>query len=156
MMVELFPHAQIILDKYHAKENAGEFAKFAKPDAESRKEFADILCDMIDAGDVDGLLNILEPYKNVKTPDGVVNMYTYVDNHKNNMNYPKYESKGYYVGSGPMESGNKSLMQSRLKLIGMIWNHLRAQHLLTLKIYYECDQWDKVLATLRDYANYVI
>ena len=153
MLKKLFPYAQIILDKCHAKENAGEFAKAIKVGSDSRRELADQLCDLIDAGDIEALLNILEPYKDSKLPDGVVNMYTYVTNHIDNMEYPEYARKGYYVGSGAMESSNKSLMQSRLKLIGMRWNRSRAQNVLTLKMLYECGMWDEVVASLREYVS---
>ena len=84
-------------------------------------------------------------------PKGTVNMYTYVNNHKDFMDYPRYEQLGYYVGSGAMESANKWMMQTRLKLCGMRWKVERAQWVLTLKIYYECDEWDIVVDTIRRY-----
>lgn len=150
MMNKLFPCATIILDKYHVKENAGKFAIAVKSTTEERKQYADHLCDLIDQGDVDTLLVELEPYKGQKI-DGALNFYTYVENHKKYMNYPLYESLGYFVGSGAMESGNKSLMQGRLKLIGMRWNRIRAQGVLVLRIYSVCGKWDEVEETLRVY-----
>ena len=151
MMKTLFPRAIVILDKYHALENAGKFANVIKKTDEERKLLADLLCDLIDKGDVEALLKVLEPYKNEKMPKGTVNMYTYVNNHKDFMDYPRYEQLGYYVGSGAMESANKWMMQTRLKLCGMRWKVERAQWVLTLKIYYECDEWDIVVDTIRRY-----
>jgi hypothetical protein len=52
-----------------------------------------------------------------------------------------YKEKGYYVGSGAIESGNKVVLQKRLKLAGMRWNELPAQYLLSLRAKYESGLW---------------
>ena len=129
------PKATHILDLFHAKENAGKFAQAVKSGKNQKKQFADQLCDLIDAGNVAGLLKILEPYKDKKIP-GIPNMYTYVENHKTCMNYPDYKKKGYFVGSGAMESGNIRLMQNRMKLQGMRWKLKTGQNMLSLKAKY--------------------
>ena len=50
---------------------------------------------------------------------------------------PEYKSKGYFCGSGAVESGNKVVLQKRLKQSGMRWEAETAQYLLTLKSKYE-------------------
>ena len=60
------------------------------------------------------------------------------------MNYPQYREKGYFVGSGAIESGNISLMQNRMKLQGMRWNLLSGQGMLSLKAKYESGNWSDV------------
>lgn len=45
--------------------------------------------------------------------NGVVNLRTYLNNNKNNIDYPTYEQKGYFDGSGAIESGNKIAVQYR-------------------------------------------
>ncbi len=112
---------------------------------------ADKICDLIDAGDVEGLLRELEPYKDIKY-EGIVNMYTYVKNHKNCMNYAEFEKAGYFVGSGAIESGNIYLMQDRMKLAGMRWLIVRAQGILTLKTYIETSRWYEIVGMLRTFA----
>ena len=145
----LFPYAVHILDKFHAKENAGKFAtNVIKGSNSEKKAFADKLCDLIDAENVDGLLEALKPYKDEKI-DGVVNMYTYVSNHRKCMNYTEYEKQGYFVGSGAIESANIYLMQDRMKLPGMRWSTERAQYMLTLKTYYETARWYEIIGMLR-------
>lgn len=147
------PKATHILDLFHAKENAGKFAQAVKSGKNQKKQFADQLCDLIDAGNVAGLLKILEPYKDKKIP-GIPNMYTYVENHKTCMNYPDYKKKGYFVGSGAMESGNIRLMQNRMKLQGMRWKLKTGQNMLSLKAKYESGRWQDVvdLMTTHCYA----
>ena len=141
---ELLPKATHILDLYHAKENAGKFAQAVKQGKNQKKTFADELCKLIDDGNVSGLLDVLEPYKDRKFPPGVVNFYTYIDNHKDCMNYPLYKKKGYFVGSGAIESGNIRLMQNRMKLQGMRWKLSNGQGMLSLKAKYESGKWDDV------------
>ena len=149
---ELLPKATHILDLYHAKENAGKFAQAVKRGKNQKKEFADKMCDLIDDGNVSELLKLLEPYKDNKFPPGVLNFYRYVENHKDCMDYPLYKSKGYFVGSGAIESGNIRLMQNRMKLQGMRWKLSSGQGMLSLKAKYESNKWDEVEALMQQYC----
>jgi hypothetical protein len=49
--------------------------------------------------------------------------------------------KGYFIGSGTVESGNKTVLRQRLKQAGMRWNVDTAQNLLTLKAKAESGLW---------------
>lgn len=149
---ELLPKAVHILDLYHAKENAGKFAQSVKRGKNQKKEFADKLCTLIDDGNVEELLNVLDPFKDEKFPPGVLNFYRYVENHKDCMNYPLYKSKGYFVGSGAIESGNIRLMQNRMKLQGMRWKLSNGQGMLSLKAKYESNKWDEVEALMQRFC----
>ena len=60
------------------------------------------------------------------------------------MNYPLYKEKGYFVGSGAIESGNIRLMQNRMKLQGMRWKLSNGQGMLSLKAKYESGKWADV------------
>ncbi|MDR1622158.1 MAG: ISKra4 family transposase, partial [Synergistaceae bacterium] len=60
-----------------------------------------------------------------------------------NIDYPAYIAKGYFIGSGAIESGNKLVLQQRLKQPGMRWNVETAQSLLTLRAKAESDLWEK-------------
>ena len=149
---ELLPKAVHILDLYHAKENAGKFAQSVKRGKKQKKEFADMLCALIDDGNVEELLKVLDPFKDEKFPPGVLNFYRYVENHKDCMNYPLYKSKGYFVGSGAIESGNIRLMQNRMKLQGMRWKLSNGQGMLSLKAKYESNKWDEVEALMQRFC----
>ena len=70
-----------------------------------------------------------------------LNLYTYIVNNINKIEYKEYNEKGYYVGSGAIESGNKVVLQKRLKLAGMRWDDLTAQYLLSLRAKCESDLW---------------
>ena len=58
------------------------------------------------------------------------------------MDYPKYKKKGYFVGSGAIESANKVILQRRLKQAGMRWNVPCAQSVLSLRAKVESGRWD--------------
>ena len=65
----------------------------------------------------------------------------------NREGYREYKSKGYFCGSGAVESGNKVVLQKRLKQAGMRWETETAQYLLTLKSKYESGRWEKDVVT---------
>lgn len=50
------------------------------------------------------------------------------DKDRENIDYPAYRERGYFI-----ESGNKTILQSRLKQAGMQWNPVTAQYMLSLK-----------------------
>jgi hypothetical protein len=71
-----------------------------------------------------------------------VNLYDYIENNIDNIDYAKYLKKGYFIGSGAVESGNKIVLQRRLKQAGMRWNAKTAQSLLTLISKEESGLWN--------------
>lgn len=149
---KLVPKAIHILDLYHAKENAGKFAQAVKKGKLQIKEFADKLCKLIDAGKTTELLKTLEPYKDHEMPPGILNFFTYVSNHMDCMDYPTYKAKGYFVGSGAIESGNIRLMQNRMKLQGMRWKLSTGQGMLSLKAKYESGKWSDVNRLMQEHC----
>ena len=151
---ELLPRATHILDKYRAKENASKFANAVKRDKTQKTEYAKKLNDLIDKGDVEGLLKATEPYKDWKARNGILNFHTYVESHKQCMNYPEYEAKGYFVGSGAIESCHRYTMQNRMKQPGQRWNVETGQGILSLKSRYESGNWNEVVELCRqDYLQ---
>ncbi len=149
---EFFPKATHILDLFHVKENAGKFAQAVKRGKNQKKQYADKLCSLIEKGNIEGLLAALEPHKDAPLPPGVPNFYTYVINHKDCMNYPLYKQKGYFVGSGAIESGNIRLMQNRMKLQGMRWKLSSGQGMLSLKAKYESSRWKEVVKLMNKHC----
>ncbi len=133
-----------ILDLYHAKENAGKFAKWIKRGKKQKEAYADHLCKLIDQGKVGELLAELEQYKDRKPPAGVPNLYSYISNNRDYMDYPRYKAQGLFVGSGAMESANIYMMQNRMKLPGMRWSVVKGRHMLCLKTHYVSRTWNQV------------
>ena len=129
---ELFPDAQQILDLFHLKENTYDFAKYLFQNDESKYiPWAEDVCIRLEEGGWKDVLTELKNYKNRSLKNGYVNLYTYISNNQNNIDYPAYKQRGFFVGSGAIESGNKVVLQSRLKLPGMRWNIQTAQYILS-------------------------
>jgi hypothetical protein len=147
MCDELFPDAIQILDLYHLCENTYEYAKaIFKNDEDKYKPWAENLIERFKNSEISEALAMIKPYQNRKLLKGVVNLYTYVQNNINKIDYKFYMEKGYYVGSGAIESGNKVVLQKRLKLAGMRWNDCTAQSLLTLRAKFESGLWVESVA----------
>jgi len=141
MVEEFFPDAQHILDFYHLCENVNTFAKHLfKNDELKYRPWAKTICNKLKKGNFQQVLDELKTVDYV--PDNCpVNLHGYITNNINNIDYATYEKKGYFIGSGAIESGNKTILQDRLKRAGMRWNVDTAQALLTLKTKVESKVW---------------
>lgn len=146
---ELFPDAQQILDLFHLKENTYSFAKEIFHNDKSKYElWAKDICSRLEEGKWKDVLKDLDKYKSLPPKQGFVNLHTYITNNKNNIDYPTYKKKGYFVGSGAIESGNKIVLQNRLKLPGMRWNVSTAQCMISLKAKLESNRWETEVVPL--------
>jgi hypothetical protein len=92
-------------------------------------------------GKYEEVLSILQSTESHMSARAPVNLIGYITNNKRNINYPDYIKKGYFIGSGAIESGNKIVLQDRLKRAGMRWNVDSAQAMLTLKSKAESNLW---------------
>lgn len=142
MVEECFPDAQQILDFFHLSENVHTYAKYLfKMDAAQYKPWAKNICKLLRESQYNCVLQELDSHKDKKPNGCPVNLHGYILNNINNIDYAEYERKGYFIGSGAIESGNKIVLQDRLKRAGMRWNTQTAQAMLTLKSKAESDLW---------------
>jgi hypothetical protein len=144
MCEEIFPDAVLILDLFHLKENIYGYAKYIYPrDNAKMVEWAEtVIAKIENEYDIDGALALVPTYDDL--PDSVVNLKKYIENNRERINYPEYKKQGYYVGSGAVESANKTIVQQRLKRAGMRWGVSGAQALLTLRAKDESERWEDV------------
>jgi hypothetical protein len=135
---ELFPDAVQILDFYHLSENIYSFSKYLHgEDPQKYTPWAEETLSLAKDGNTAALLCRLAPYRGKREQPGVVNLYKYISDNKGKIDYPRYKAKGYYIGSGPIESGNKTVLQRRCKRAGMRWDVSNAQYVLSL-----CARWE--------------
>ena len=87
------------------------------------------MIELIYDGQIEAALEMAEPYKDKKR-EGIPNIYYYIINNRNSIDYPAYRAANLFIGSGMIESGNRYVMQGRLKLPGMRWNVESAQRLM--------------------------
>jgi hypothetical protein len=142
MAEDTFPDAQQILDFFHLSENVHEYAKYYFKANESKaNSWAEKTCADLKKSRYPDVLKELESHDKRHMGKCPVNLHGYITNNINNIDYASYEEKGYFIGSGAIESGNKVVLQQRLKQAGMRWNVETAQNLLTLKAKYESGLW---------------
>ena len=143
MCEELFPDAIQILDKFHLDENIYTFAKAIFNNNEKKyKPWAEMIINYIFDQKIDKALKEIDKVNREILPAGVVNLKTYITNNKSKIDYKAYKEKGYLIGSGPIESGNKTVLQKRLKQSGMRWSPKTAQPILSLRAKAESGLWN--------------
>ena len=85
-----------------------------------------VLADLVDALDVDGLPETAR--------DTMRTVYTYLERHREHINYARYKELGFPLGSGMVASACKWLIQQRFKGVGMRWSEDGVNHLVHLRL----------------------
>lgn len=134
-----FPLAEVILDFWHAKEHLVEFGKtlFGET-SEAGKAWLDERCRQLKQEGGAAVRATLEALDVAERSDMVREAHrretNYFRNHEHKMDYPRYLANGWQIGSGPVESACKTVINNRLAGSGMRWGspgsnavcHLRA------------------------------
>lgn len=68
----------------------------------------------------------------------------YLDERRAQICYAAFEARGYPIGSGMVESGNKLVVEARLKGAGMHWAPDHVNPLVALRAIACSDRWDEV------------
>ena len=138
----------VILDFHHPAGRLEELARLShEGDEASAKEQAEQWCKKLKHEGGEALLACL---KAQPPPTGVLarqkyeEMVGYVENHQHKMKYPEYVKKGWYIGSGPVESACKTVVGQRLKLGGMRWREYGTDNVCHLRALFKSEkgQWD--------------
>jgi hypothetical protein len=145
----------VILDFYHASEHLGTLAKAwhgaGTEAAGSRHEEWSHRLKHEGGRAVLDELRALDCAARPSARQAWEETVTYFENQVHRMDYPRYVAKGWQIGSGPVESACKTVVNQRLKGTGMRWKgwgsdgmcHLRALFLS------EKGQWDAFWARPR-------
>lgn len=152
MISELLPEAIQILDKYHLIENIYEYGKFIfNEDIKKVERFKDKIIGYCYSKEYDLIKKELKKFKDIEIPKTICNLPVYLENNKDKIDYSTYERNGWFVGSGAIESSNKTVVQLRLKQAGMRWSVDGANYLITLRCMVESDNWNKIEKIVVDY-----
>jgi len=146
MAKELFPNTVEILDFYHAIENTHKFAKVLYPNDEvKRHKWVKKVLNMLETGKELEAIEFVKKYKIKDLPSGVINLPDYLEKNKTRIMYKFFKDMGYYIGSGAIESGNKTVIQQRMKQSGMRWGMKGGQYIATLRAKYKSNCWNEVI-----------
>lgn len=145
MCEELFPDAVQILDYYHLSENVHKFGRYLNPENDIKmKIWSKETLKKLEKGEIKEVIEELPDLKGIKLPPQVTNLKVYLQNNKNRIDYLFYKKKGYSIGSGAIESGNKLVIQQRMKQSGMRWSISGGQQIAALRAKYASNKWETV------------
>lgn len=149
------PQAVRILDFAHAAGHINQIGEYvhAEHTSESQAWLKERLHLLKHEGP-DALLNEFETLQR-KHPDIQVisSNLAYLKKRKTQLQYPLFQAQGWPIGSGIVESGNKLVVEARLKGAGMHWAEEHVNPMLALRNIL-CsgrwkEEWPKVEARLR-------
>ena len=145
-----FPFAVEILDVYHAVEHlkpllAGLGIKENSKEWKYRHHY---WSECIKAGNVQNVLDYI--WKNMRARLGkdAMREYKYYRSNAGRMKYDEYRANGWFIGSGVIESGCKTVIGQRFKQSGMIWSLKGAKALLPLRTLYKSNRLEQFFAYL--------
>jgi len=127
-----FPEAVHIVDLFHAYEHLSAMAQTRwGSEAKAPKAWRDLL----EAGDIAGLLHKAgrQLPAAAKSKKSLLKELGYFENNAPQMRYAEYRQKKYFVGSGVVEAGCRSVIGERLKQSGMRWSVRGANAILALR-----------------------
>ena len=144
-----FPRVDaIILDYFHVAERLHDFAKVYIPsDLAEAKRVADDWCQRLKTEGGPAVRRHLEDLdwtgRPAKARAAHAELIGYLRNHEHRMDYPRYLANGWPIGSGPVESACKLVINQRLKGSGMRWGEPGSDGMAHLRALYrsEPSQW---------------
>jgi hypothetical protein len=139
---ELFPDAIQVLDYYHLCENVYKYGHSLHPFQDTRRTaWAETVIGYIEKGDVDAAIKCIPDLDKNHVPTGTPNLAGYLQNNRHRLNYNELQQRGIKIGSGAVESGNKKVIQQRMKQSGMRWNVPTGQSVASLRAKNASNQW---------------
>lgn len=145
-----FPRVEaVIVDFWHASEYVAKLAKALHVGDEAKineqtQQWKRILKD-------EGGWTLLALWETWNWPERKAGLRTVLDdvlgyfrNQAHRMEYPEYEANGWYIGSGAVESGCKTVVNQRLKGTGMRWSEAGAHDVCHVRALYRSEpgQWE--------------
>lgn len=140
-----FPQAKQILDFYHASEHLSTLANALFPANE--KKISAALKTWIKWLENDKVLRIaheaqkLLPHHGPRRDTAVCEIGYFTGNAERMM-YATFKKNGYFIGSGVIEAGCKTVVGKRAKQSGMFWRVYGAQNILNIRCSVISDTYD--------------
>jgi hypothetical protein len=127
-----FPDAVHVVDLFHAYEHLTAIAQILwGKEAEAPKAWRNLL----EAGDIDRLVRKAGTRLPVsaKSKKSMLKELGYFQNNAPQMRYAEYRQKEFFVGSGVVEAGCRTVIGQRLKQSGMRWSVRGANAIIALR-----------------------
>ena len=127
-----FPDAVHIVDLFHAYEHLTAIAQILwGQEAKAPKAWRDLL----EAGDIARLVRKTGKYlpTSAKSKKAMLKQLGYFEKNAPQMCYAEYREKKFFVGSGVVEAGCRTVIGQRLKQSGMRWSVRGANAIIALR-----------------------
>jgi len=140
MVDDLLPHAVQILDFSHAKQYLWEAAKIIYgEDSACVAPWVQERETLLLADQVPQVLTHRHAFLDLRPT--LAPILHYFEQNQARMRYGTYRQRGYFIGSGAIESAGKQLAAGRIKGPGMRWNVTELNALLTLRCMFLEQSW---------------
>lgn len=131
-----------ILDFAHAAQYIAEIGTLAQSAAVTLPPtwLAEQLHDLKHEGATE-VLKEVQRLSQLAPSEQMAEKLAYLCKREGQMQYPQYQADGWPIGSGIAESGNKLVVQARLKGAGMHWHRSQVNAMLALRTTLCSDRW---------------
>jgi hypothetical protein len=137
------PQATRILDFPHAAEHVNKIGEcvYGEHTPESHAWLKERLHRLKHAGAEELLLEFQQLQQQFPHAQDISANLAYLEKRKAQMQYPLFQAQGWPIGSGIVESGNKLVVETRLKGSGMHWAEEYVNPMLALRNIICSDRW---------------
>jgi len=148
---QMYPNSTQILDFYHCKEHIVDFSKNYFKDKNKANAFTDMIVEKLLTEKVDEALQTLKDLKSSPASKESIKekLYQYLLNNKKRINYGLFLKQDLLIGSGPIESAQRDVIQKRLKLSGQRWTIKGAQQIASLRVALKSNRWNRVVECIK-------
>ena len=139
------PHAVRILDFPHAGEHLTPIgqALWGEASEQTQTWLAEQRHGLKHTGPIPLLAELKQLGQQHPDLEALAKHRAYLESRQAHMRYPEYRAQGLPIGSGAMESGNKVVVEARLKGAGMHWAEGHVDPLLGLRNILCSDRWEE-------------
>jgi len=137
------PQATRILDFPHAAEHVNGIGEYLHGEhaPENQTWLKERLHRLKHEGPDELLLEFQELQQQHPESQAISGNLAYLEKRKKQMQYPLFQAHGWPIGSGIVESGNKLVVEARMKGSGMHWAEAHVNPMLALRNIICSDRW---------------
>jgi hypothetical protein len=142
---ECFPGAVEIIDLYHAREHYWKAARACSGlIKEKLHQWAEDRRKELDAGRPEDVVKAIKRLSSLPGYDKEIceREIGYFEKNKSRMRYADFRRRGFFVGSGVLEAGCRSVIGQRLKQSGMHWSVEGANNIIALRCCFFSNRWE--------------
>jgi len=152
---DMFPNAVHVLDYYHASEHLYDFVKLQFKDDPAGKMWGKQQEALLLDSKVEQVIKEINRLEaaNMAAEKGKQDLIGYYTANITRMDYVRYKKIGAgLIGSGAIESAQRTVVQKRLKQSGQRWGIKGAQNVLNLRVVHMNGNWKKVIDCIKNAA----